>query len=337
MEKDKVNTTSKNPSSEKSIEPTKVEDKKTDVDISNDNDEVVNDIKLDKLEDANINNTDINTSNHNTLIGNKLIKAPKSLTPIGHMTDVVAISNDLGFASPLEYLTFMVKSSTNSITREGDALLLYQKSREINVGWTTALENIYMIPTKGGTKISISVHLAKAMLITRSNVTWKLIKDFEPAYNYLALINDEKVIFKYNEPLPEKHVIYNTTNELKNHDNSNGIIGLIPILKEGKPVIITRVTEYEFRRTRIVNGKNHEDVIHSRFSLKDAEAAELIKPSGNYNKYPNIMIDHRAFMNGARAIAPDILFGMYAPAELDQVEGTTVLLDENGNPIEVIN
>lgn len=267
---------------------------------------------------------------------NKLATVPKSLTPIGYMTDVVAISHDLGFKNPLEYLTFMVNNSSNSITRPGDALMLYQKSRELNIGWTTALEHIYLIPTKGGTKTAISVHMAKAMLTTRSNVTWKVLKDYEPVYNYLALISGTKVIYGYNDPLPEKHKIYYTTEELKQHDNSTGYVGLIPILKDGKPHVISRVTEYEFRRIRIVNGKEHEDIVTSKFSLKDAEIAGLMKEGGNYYKYPNTMIDHRAFMTGARAIASDILLGMYAPAELDQVEGTTVLLDKEGNPIEVI-
>lgn len=309
-------------------------------------DDATND-ELSKLEDDNqqVNKSEnsvdtdevhYDISEYNTKVGNRLVKAPTSLTPIGYMTDVVAISNDLGYGKPYQYLEMMVKHSSNAITRPGDALILYQKSRELNIGWSVALENIYMIPTKGGTKTAISVHLAKAMLRTRSNVTWEQSKDFGHVYKYVAKIGTEVIILDDLDELSYEYVLYDTVTAFKNHDTSSNKIPVTYVTKNGVRVSYDRVSEYIFKRDRKVGNKVITESVTSFFTLKQAEAADLIKPKGNYEKYPNLMLDHRAFMNGARKIAPDIMLGMYAPAELDGVEGVTVLLDKDGNPIKNI-
>lgn len=280
--------------------------------------------------------TDIDSKQITTNIGDKLIVTPQSLAPIGHMTDVVAISNDLGFTNPLQYMEYMVKHSTNSLSAVGDGLLLYQKSRELNIGFTTALENIYLIPTGNGTKTSISVHLAKAMLMLRSTTQWELIKEFEPQYDYVSKVDDKLVVYKAGEPLPPNHIIVYSKKEFA-EQNALGKIALLAVTLEGKLVVKDYVTEYKFTRTFFVDGEKVTKTITSRFSLREAEQAGLIKPKGNYEKYPKLMIDHRAFMNGGRAIAPDILLGMYAPAELSDMEGSTTLLDKDGNPIKKVN
>jgi len=273
---------------------------------------------------------------YDTAIGNKVIRTPKSLSPIGHMTDVVAIATDLGFPSPYEYLKMMVESSSNTITRPGDALILYQKSRELNVGWTIALENIYMIPTTGGTKTALSVHLAKAMLQTRSNVKWIQTKDFAPVYTYVAKIGNEKILVTDLNELSSEYILYETTTAFKNHDYSLDAIPVTYLSTGGKRAIKTYVSEYKFTRKRIIDGEVITDTVVSSFSLQEAMDAGLVKEKGNYYKYPKLMLDHRSFMNGARKIASDILLGMYAPAELDGVEGVTILMDENGNPIKTV-
>lgn len=255
--------------------------------------------------------------------------------PIGHATDLVVISNELGFAKPLDYLAHMVKHSTNSLSSEGDALMLYQKSRELNIGWTTALENIYLIPTKGGTKTSISVHLAQAMLRMRSDITWELVREYEPIHTLIGKIGDVKVMYNYNDKYPPNHKIVNSPAEFKEVETAGEYIPLMPVIKNGKFIVEDIVTEYKFTRKRIVNGELKVEVVNSKFSINDANRAGLIKPDGNYEKYPELMLDHRAFMNGARKIAGDILLGMYAPAELsDMEEGSTILLDRDGNPIK---
>ena len=59
----------------------------------------------------------------------------------------------------------------------------------------------------------------------------------------------------------------------------------------------------------------------SRFTRADAVRAKLVKTDGAHEKYPKAMLFNRAFMDGARKIAPDVLlnFGY----ELDELREST--------------
>ena len=57
----------------------------------------------------------------------------------------------------------------------------------------------------------------------------------------------------------------------------------------------------------------------SRFSLKDAERAGLVKSGGNWSKYPSAMLRARCVSSAGKAYCPDVLAGVYLPDELDAV------------------
>jgi len=58
----------------------------------------------------------------------------------------------------------------------------------------------------------------------------------------------------------------------------------------------------------------------SRFTIKDAERASLIKPGGAWEKYPKDLLFSRAFTAGARKYAPEALGGIgYTPEELESI------------------
>ena len=60
--------------------------------------------------------------------------------------------------------------------------------------------------------------------------------------------------------------------------------------------------------TRIVNGK--PKVYTKSFTLDDAAAAQLIKPNGNWEKYPQQMCQWRALGFAADIACPDLLAGL---------------------------
>jgi len=63
------------------------------------------------------------------------------------------------------------------------------------------------------------------------------------------------------------------------------------------------------------NGDTHTET----FTLADADRAGLLKKGGNWTTYPKIMLRWRAASNGLKAIAPDILSGVYDPDEMGAV------------------
>lgn len=66
----------------------------------------------------------------------------------------------------------------------------------------------------------------------------------------------------------------------------------------------------------------------SRFTLDDAKRAELVKPRGNWEKYPENMCMWRAIGFAADVVCPDLGGGMYRPEELGAV------VDAEGEPIQ---
>jgi hypothetical protein len=65
----------------------------------------------------------------------------------------------------------------------------------------------------------------------------------------------------------------------------------------------------------------------ARFTLEDAKKAELIKPHGNWDKYPENMCMWRAIGFAADVVCPDLGGGMYRPEELGAV------VDSDGEPV----
>ena len=76
----------------------------------------------------------------------------------------------------------------------------------------------------------------------------------------------------------------------------------------------------------------------SRFTLKDAGRAGLIKSGGAWEKYPKDLLFSRAFTAGARKYAPEALGGIsYTPEELESipVEATAESKTNEVIPVEV--
>ena len=58
------------------------------------------------------------------------------------------------------------------------------------------------------------------------------------------------------------------------------------------------------------------------YTLKEAEAAGLLKDNGNWKKHPRRMLKARAKAFLARDVYPDLCLGLYTPDELGESHGT---------------
>jgi len=82
---------------------------------------------------------------------------------------------------------------------------------------------------------------------------------------------------------------------------------------------------YECWMKRKSSGFEHT----ARFTLEDAKRAELVKPHGNWDKYPENMCMWRAIGFAADVVCPDLGGGMYRPEELGAV------VDQDGEPVTI--
>jgi hypothetical protein len=63
------------------------------------------------------------------------------------------------------------------------------------------------------------------------------------------------------------------------------------------------------------NGKWAE-VGDSKFTMEDAQRAQLVKPDSGWEKYPRAMLFSRAISQGARIYCPDVTSGLYTDEEI---------------------
>ena len=202
-------------------------------------------------------------------------------------------------------------------------------------------------------KTGVDIHIIKALLL-KAGVTWKIIKDYTPLYEYTDSIN----VYE-EDKLPEYAIKCKSKKEADEKiakDNSDDHIYVYPVkfyrdvqgniyrdyqldslrfgiavnkqqimeLSKANKIAVYRipavpidyVTEYEIYRT--INGK--EVTARGRFTKLEAQAADLFTKD-TYNKYARILISHRAFTYAAREIASDIIMGVMETTELKIVAG----------------
>lgn len=300
-------------------------------------------------------NQEVTTSDVDTNV-NSEHKANTSV--VKHENRPVAI-NDNGMASvnlldsaqlaaAENFLKRILRSEKGGIKSIEDGLAIMMRAKDLNLPFSTCLEHVHVINGKTGTDI----HIIKALL-SKAGVTWELVRDYAPLYEYTDGINvyvdgrfpdyvkrcrdskeandknanaSDDLIYVY----PVKWYKDLQGNVYKEYQLSSSKFGvavtrqqIAAISKEGKiPVYripnnpIDYITEYKL--TRIINGKEMTSIGH--FSYSEAQAAGLLEKD-NYIKYTRILIGHRAFTYAARDIASDVLFGVLETTELKIVAG----------------
>lgn len=264
---------------------------------------------------------------------------------------IINLLDEKQLAAAEIFLKKFMSSEKGGIKSVADGLSILARAQDLQLPFTTCIEHIHVINGKTG----IDVHIIKSLL-SRAGVVWKCTKDYTPQYQY----TDGNTIYLETQ-LPDYCVKCRTAKEAVDATKDD-TVGVYPVqwftdlkgniynefqvsekcvkainkahaLKlagEGKfPVIripaqpIDYVTEYEFKRYKMINGKEREITAISHYSFSEAQNAELFSKD-TYKKYARIMIGHRAFVLGARDIANDVLMGCMETTELKVVENAPI-------------
>ena len=276
-----------------------------------------------------------------------------ALTTTRHRTPTTSLSainlfDSSEIAKAEAFITRIMRSEKGGIKSIEDGLAIMMRAQDLQLPFSTCIEHIHVINGKTG----VDVHIIKALL-SRAGVTWECTKDYAPQYQYTDGDN------VYNETqLPDYCVKCRSAKEAESITTED-VVGVYPLrwyadlkgniynqfgindkcvialnkvqalklASEGNfPVIriaarpVDYVTEFKFRRTFIINGKERDQEAISHFSFSEAQAADMFSKD-TYKKYPKVMIGHRAFVYGARDIASDLLMGVMETTELKSVEG----------------
>jgi len=260
---------------------------------------------------------------------------------------VFNILDEKQLAAAEVFLKKIISSEKSGIKSIQDGLAILMRAQDLNLPFSPCIEHIHVIQGKTG----IDVHIIKALL-SRAGVVWKCTKDYTPQYQY----TDGNTVYLETQ-IPNYCVKCRTAKEAADKTNDE-VVGIYPVkwyrdmkgniynefqvsdkcevainmaqakkfASDGKfPIIripaqpIDFVTEYEFTRYILSNGKEREMKVVSHFSYSEAQTAELFKKD-TYIKYARILIGHRAFTLGARDIGADLLLGCMESEELKIVE-----------------
>ena len=280
-------------------------------------------------------------------------KEKKDLTTVENVNSInlnaVNLFDEKQLVAVENFLTKIIRSDKSGIKSVNDGLAILLRAKDLGLPFSTCIEHIHVINGKTG----VDIHILKALLL-KAGVTWKIIKDYTPLYEYTDSIN----VYE-EDKLPEYAIKCKSKKEADEKiakDDSDDHIYVYPVkfyrdvqgniyrdyqldslrfgiavnkqqimeLSKANKIAVYRipavpidyVTEYEIYRT--INGK--EVTARGRFTKLEAQAADLFTKD-TYNKYARILISHRAFTYGGREIASDIIMGVMETTELKIVAG----------------
>lgn len=270
----------------------------------------------------------------------------KGKTEVQHSFNAINFFDEKQLAAAENFLTKIMRSEKGGIKSTNDGLAVLMRAQDLNLPFSTCLEHIHVINGKTG----VDIHVIKALL-SKAGITWELIKDYVPQYEYTDGFNvyaenllpefcikvssesiaaekaktDKENVYvypvkwyqDYNNNIYREYQLTAYHEVAVNKKHADNIIQnkKIPIFRiPAKPIDF--VTEYKL--TRVVNGKEVVSVGH--FSYNEAQAADMFTKD-TYKKYARILIGHRAFTYAARDIASDILFGVMETSEIKIVSG----------------
>ncbi len=197
-----------------------------------------------------------------------------------------------------------------------DIALTISMANELKIGKMLAINNIYIISDK----VTLGVHLYKA-LATRGNITWEIVKEYEPVYQYHDtsgnIYSEEDVLdtdlyktfpFYYNK-LPKGFT----------EDIAPKYAGKILVFRTALPTDF--ITIIKFKRVF----KNGEVLTHTqKYKFSQAITAGLTNKD-NWVRMPSNMCLSRCFTDGIRVIGSDVVFGLYEVSEI--ADATNVNVD----------
>lgn len=238
----------------------------------------------------------------------------------------------------LEFFKVLVKSKQLSGKTPEEAMVLYIKSKELGLPFMTASDHMHIVNGKAG----VDIHIIKAKLLRAGgDIWWEKTEDYTPLYQYTDG-GSFNIICKEDEvesKIPREFAfVYDKDSTDKAKAN-----GKRPVWKDNNYQPVDWRTSYVFYRKKKlqITGEIITLTEKSSFSWNDAITAKLpldkngaLAELSNWVKYPGLMCDHRAFTFGARAIASDILMGLYDVKELLDSANVIYDIDEQGTVID---
>ena len=262
---------------------------------------------------------------------------------------VLQLLDDKQLVAAENFIKRVMGSPKSGISNVQEGLAVLMRANDLQLPFSSCLEHIHVINGKTG----VDIHIIKSLL-SRAGVTWECTKDYAPQYQY----TDGNTIYLETQ-LPDYCVKCRTAKEAEEKTDGD-TIGVYPvrwyqdlkgnlynefqvsdkcvkainqaqalkIAAEGKfPIIrvpavpIDYVTEYKFKRTRLICGEKVTTTAVGHFSYSEAQSAGFFEKD-TYKKYPRVMIGVRAFTLGAREIADDAVMGYMETSELKLVTET---------------
>lgn len=210
----------------------------------------------------------------------------------------------------------LCKSSLSPLKKSEDVVMALMTGKELGLPFVTSLSQIYPINNRP----TLGVHIQKAILL-KNGVIFEKVEDAVTIYNFLKKNKDGTA--------PETTTVKDDKGRTREIPVivSNGTIEEQPS-NTFKAPIDTRTTYKFTRELKQPSGKFKEISAKGSFTISEATDAELITKDV-WKKYWRRMLDARAFTNGAREIADDLLLGIYSPSELS----TDFYVTESGEEV----
>lgn len=212
------------------------------------------------------------------------------------------------FSTPARMLALaevLVTSQLVPLKKKEDVFAVLKTGQDLGIPFMTSVSQIYCI----NGRTTLGVHVQKAILL-KNKVVFEKIEDAEFIYSF-AKKEATGLVQLGTGTIKEQ-----PKDSLKKH-------------------IDTRTTYLFTREIKMPSGKYKTITATGSFSLSEAREAELTEKDV-WIKYWRRMLDARAFTNGAREIADDLLLGILSPNELD----SNYYINDSGEEIhiaEVVN
>lgn len=294
-------------------------------------DEVVDTLSEEVIDDPIPSNQEIDSPNQSNAVATTSDKGV-ILSSQGSMS-IANITNfdDIPYGIKIEILSNLSKDPKTGLKSPHNAVMLYEKSKELKIGWANAITHMHFIKDKLG----IDIHIIKSILSRPgTGVTWIKTEDYVPVFRYMDATG---VLYENDLMLPSESKIVKSfpkQNDLS-FDDSTIYVVRVPtnVGTKDKPVWQNLPsdfrTTYEFTRVKRSIDNSWITVKEiGRFSWLDAMTAQLpidssgvLNANSNWQKYRKLMISTRAFTFGAREIASDLLLGAYETSELYDMNG----------------
>jgi hypothetical protein len=222
------------------------------------------------------------------------------------------------FSTPARMLTLadvLVGSSLVPLKKREDVVMALMTGKDLGLPFMASITQIY--PISG--RPTLGVHIQRAILLSNGVIAQKT-EDAVSIYEFAELDAEGKA----------KTIQKNTTEGLKPFPIivGRGIASEQPP-NTGKRKIDSRTTYVFTREIKMKSGNYKELQVTSSFTYGEAVEAKLTeKPV--WQQYWRRMLDARAYTNGAREIADDLLLGIMSPSELS----SNFYINEKGEEVQ---